>query len=139
MLSEMQRERYSVVAIVNVLLVDSLTRIFTLIDIDECANATTNNCDSNANCTNTPGSFTCTCNQGYTGNGTTCYSKFSYKTDCVWHLLFVVFRSSLFPWYAEHFSPVHFHHLNMEPVSRGCGGLLPNLILLYYQRLWSDG
>ena len=39
-------------------------------DIDECADATT--CDSNATCTNTPGSFTCTCNQGYTGNGTTC-------------------------------------------------------------------
>ena len=47
-----------------------------LSDIDECANATTNNCDSNATCTNTPGSFTCTCNQGYTGNGTTCLSKY---------------------------------------------------------------
>ena len=46
--------------------------LFTVLDIDECANATTNNCDFNANCTNTPGSFTCTCNQGYTGNGTTC-------------------------------------------------------------------
>ena len=43
-------------------------------DIDECADAT-NNCDSNATCINTPGSFTCTCNQGYTGNGTTCEGK----------------------------------------------------------------
>ena len=42
-------------------------------DIDECADATT--CDSNANCTNTPGSFTCTCNQGYTGNETICEGK----------------------------------------------------------------
>ena len=44
--------------------------------IDECANASTNNCDSNATCTNTPGSFTCTCNQGYSGDGTTCDGMF---------------------------------------------------------------
>ena len=50
-------------------------RFHSLIDIDECANATTNDCDSNAMCTNTVGSFTCTCNQGYTGNGTTCEGK----------------------------------------------------------------
>ena len=43
-------------------------------DIDECADAT-NNCDSNATCTNTPGSFTCACNQGYTGNETICEGK----------------------------------------------------------------
>jgi cysteine-rich repeat protein len=40
-------------------------------DIDEC---TTNadNCDANATCTNTPGSFTCACNGGWTGDGVTC-------------------------------------------------------------------
>ena len=51
-----------------------------LTDIDECVDATTNNCDSNATCTNIPGGFNCTCNrnQGYIGNGTTCYGM--YKT-----------------------------------------------------------
>ena len=39
-------------------------------DIDECG--TTDNCDVNATCTNTPGSFTCTCDSGYSGNGVIC-------------------------------------------------------------------
>ena len=42
-----------------------------LSDINEC-NAETDNCDVNAKCTNTEGSFTCTCNKGYTGDGETC-------------------------------------------------------------------
>jgi cysteine-rich repeat protein len=40
-------------------------------DIDECG-AMTDNCDANATCSNTPGSFSCTCNAGYTGDGVTC-------------------------------------------------------------------
>ena len=40
-------------------------------DIDECALGT-DNCDSQATCVNTIGSFTCGCNVGYTGNGITC-------------------------------------------------------------------
>ena len=52
-------------------------------EIDECTSAT-DDCDTNAACTNTPGSFTCACNQGYTGNGITCSGKlinyaFDYK------------------------------------------------------------
>ena len=41
------------------------------VDIDEC-DALIDDCDQSAKCTNTPGSFTCTCNQGYSGNGITC-------------------------------------------------------------------
>ena len=40
-------------------------------DINECTTGT-DNCDTNADCTNTPGSFTCACNQGYSGDGLTC-------------------------------------------------------------------
>ena len=43
-------------------------------DIDECENAE-DNCHENANCTNTEGSFTCSCNPGYTGDGVNCTSK----------------------------------------------------------------
>jgi len=42
-----------------------------LCDPDECAMGT-DNCDTNALCVNTIGSFTCTCNAGYTGDGVTC-------------------------------------------------------------------
>lgn len=41
-------------------------------DIDECALPGANNCNFNSRCNNTEGSFTCTCNRGYTGDGFTC-------------------------------------------------------------------
>jgi EGF domain len=42
-------------------------------DDDECiGEGVGNNCDVNAVCTNTDGSFTCACNSGYTGDGTSC-------------------------------------------------------------------
>ena len=46
------------------------------IDIDECARSI-DNCDDNAACTDTVGSYYCTCSNGYEGDGTTgnCTSK----------------------------------------------------------------
>ena len=41
--------------------------IATCVDIDECTTFQ-DNCDSKAWCTNTPGSFTCTCKSGFTDN-----------------------------------------------------------------------
>ncbi len=38
------------------------------LDIDECE---IDVCDMNANCTNTIGSFICSCNMGFEGQGTT--------------------------------------------------------------------
>ena len=43
-------------------------------DVDECSNDVYP-CDSNANCTNNDGSFLCTCQRGYTGNGFSCEGK----------------------------------------------------------------
>ena len=54
-----------------------LCSIYFLADIDECA-IDIDNCDINAFCTNTPGSFTCACNQGYTGDGLTCIGNNSF-------------------------------------------------------------
>ena len=39
-----------------------------------CA-ADTGDCHERASCISTPGSFTCTCNQGYTGDGVDCSGK----------------------------------------------------------------
>ena len=47
-------------------------RLFILTDVDECALGT-DNCHPNfATCMNTPGSFDCSCNSGFTGNGVDC-------------------------------------------------------------------
>ena len=40
-------------------------------DINECEDGT-GNCHGNATCTNTMGSFGCTCNSGFSGNGESC-------------------------------------------------------------------
>ncbi len=45
--------------------------MFPYVDDDECALGT-DNCNTNAACTNTVGSFTCACNEGYSGDGVTC-------------------------------------------------------------------
>ena len=42
--------------------------------MNECALGL-DNCNANAACADTEGSFACTCNQGYEGNGVTCTSK----------------------------------------------------------------
>ena len=52
-------------------------------DIDECA-LDVDDCSEKAICTNAPGSFSCMCNEGYDGNGTTCVGKhipINYKSQ----------------------------------------------------------
>ena len=43
-------------------------------DVDECSMGL-DNCHFNAVCSNTEDGFTCTCESGYTGNGTDCTSE----------------------------------------------------------------
>ena len=44
-------------------------------DIDECALGL-DNCHADASCGDAIGSFVCTCNPGYTGDGVTCTSEY---------------------------------------------------------------
>ena len=43
-------------------------------DVNECTNDQ-HSCDIHANCTNTNGSYTCACIDGYTGDGNICFGK----------------------------------------------------------------
>jgi len=60
-------------------------------DIDECEMGT-DICDENANCTDTIGSFSCTCNSGYSGDGVNCLSEFLFDLKVHYVLLMVLFR-----------------------------------------------
>ena len=46
-----------------------------IIDIDECASPAANDCDGNAVCNNTEGSYDCSCLSGYQGDGKNCSGK----------------------------------------------------------------
>ena len=42
------------------------------LDVDECSKQ----CDTNADCINTDGSYRCTCHSGFYGNGIVCHGKY---------------------------------------------------------------
>lgn len=48
-------------------------------DLDECLSGA-RTCDVNASCTNSDGSYSCVCNQGFTGNGTVCDGMFIHAS-----------------------------------------------------------
>ena len=65
--------------------------VFLCSDIDECVEQSP--CNGNAQCANTPGSFTCDCNEGYSGDGMTCTGQnFNAELTCI--LLVLLFFSS---------------------------------------------
>src|SRR5262249_1960121 len=45
------------------------------VDVDECA-APTSPCDAHADCMNLPGTYQCTCDVGYSGDGNTCHTDY---------------------------------------------------------------
>jgi len=45
-------------------------------DIDECEE-NIHNCHESATCNNSPGSYTCACNDGYTGVGSSCSGAYN--------------------------------------------------------------
>ncbi len=47
-------------------------------EIDECKEII-DTCHSDAACTNTDGSFTCACNDGYSGDGVSCNGKYFWQ------------------------------------------------------------
>ena len=56
-------------------LIDQRTKrsIYCYADVDECdSKSKISNCDENADCMNTDGSYKCLCKTGYQGNGILC-------------------------------------------------------------------
>ena len=53
---------------INKWVLDCFASVF--LDVDECSDSLI--CDVNANCQNTPGSHSCSCKQGFYGDGQNC-------------------------------------------------------------------
>ena len=55
------------------------------LDMDECK-SDISDCDVNANCTNTYGSYKCKCKAGYTGDGHSCSGTYTFifKDDLIY-------------------------------------------------------
>ena len=54
-------------------------------DIDECASDIDNDCHINSTCSNTIGSYDCTCEEGFSGNGIQCEGIVFLEVDFIIH------------------------------------------------------
>lgn len=52
-------------------------------DINECSSFNSNNCSVNAQCTNTAGSYNCSCQGGFTGDGLSCFGKQQFINETI--------------------------------------------------------
>ena len=86
----------------SLIITDVFTYVFTkesticlLSDVNECVTGS-DRCHDNATCSNSDGSYLCTCGCGYIGNGTICEGKLLTKISCLMkysvtlYLLFLV-------------------------------------------------
>ena len=62
------------------------------VDIDECL-LELHNCNTRAYCTNTVGSYVCSCRNGFEGTGTSCYGKIYHLFT--FQLFFILIKSKI--------------------------------------------
>ena len=86
------------------------------IDINECT-SNSSICDTNANCTNTPGSYVCTCNHGYAGNGTVCVGEYLWKIVCFSFSLDMGLSNYQFNYSAPPTTPTGLSHSSIQSTS----------------------
>ena len=92
-------------------------RLFILTDVDECALGT-DNCHPNfAMCMNTPGSFDCTCNSGFTGNGVDCTGMHTHVHGLCLSLYYLRFGNKLI---RVNFFPLIFQRVFLLPSYLSC-------------------
>ena len=77
--------------------------------MDECASPEANECDTNALCTNTDGSYICGCLSGYQGDGRNCTGKYFSS-----YFIGVDLKSSLFVYNHFHLSSLHQMSMNVQ-------------------------
>ena len=58
----------------------TLDNALPMADFDECKHHSTYDCDVNADCKNTIGSYECQCRDGYRGNGMICNGMLVYTS-----------------------------------------------------------